>query len=86
MIIKAPTILSCDGNPGSSNGAQSRPRVFTFGYVTLSCLDISMPFPGNQALLLEDICCADGPLGGDTPCIQGAHWPWTEAVLSNIQP
>ena len=45
-----------------------------------------MPFPGNQALLLEDICCADGPLGGDTPCIQGAHWPWTEAVLSNIQP
>lgn len=66
MIITAPTLFSSDGSPGSCNGAQSRPRVFTLGVCHLSCLDISMPLPGNQVLLLEDSCSAEGPFSGDS--------------------
>ena len=66
MTINVPTLFSRDGNPGSGQGAQRRPRVFTFGVCHLSCLDISMPLPGNQVLLLEDSCCAEGPFSGDS--------------------
>lgn len=69
------------------NGLRAEQDFSLFGYVTLShAWDISMP-PSYTRHYSWKTSAAEGPFKWRHYFrIQSSHWPWTEPVLSNIQP